>query len=124
MDHAAKVRLVESYVAAYNAQDFDTILAFFAEDATMEDPVGAPPATGLEAIRALYAAGFAMGIRLELDGRIRTAASSVAFPLVATSASGKLHIIDVFDFDGSERVAQMRAYWSPENLEGEMDLQV
>jgi steroid delta-isomerase len=122
MDHADMVKVVEAYVSAYNSKDFEGVLSLYADDATMEDPVGAPPATGKDEIRALYKMGFDMGISVELDGRVRTAAEFAVFPLCATSEQGKLYIVDLFEFNEEGRVVRMRAFWSPENLDGEMDL--
>ena len=121
MNHAEKVKIVESYVSAYNSQDFEGVLSIYADDATMEDPVGTPPAKGEEAIRALYKMGFDMGITVELEGRIRTAAEFAVFPICATSESGKLYVVDEFEWNAEGKVIHMRAFWSPENLEGEMD---
>jgi len=123
MDHDEMVRTAERYVAAYNARDADAILALYAPGATMEDPVGSPPACDPEAIRGLYELGFDMGIEMELDGRIRTAPGHVAVPLRARSASGTLYVIDIFELDEQGRIVRMRAIWSPANLEGEMDVQ-
>lgn len=122
MEHSEIVDVVERYVAAYNAKDYG-IVSLFAADAQMEDPVGAPPARGEEEIRGLYKIGFDMGITLELEGRVRSAADHAAFAVCATSPSGKLYIIDVFEFDGDGKIARMRAFWSMENLEGEMDIE-
>jgi steroid Delta-isomerase len=117
------IEVVNTYVTAYNKADMASILSLFAAGATMEDPVGAPPASGEEEIRALYQIGFDMGITLELDGRVRAAAGHVAFPVCATSENGKLYIIDVFEFDDAGKIVRMRAFWSMDNLEGEMDIE-
>ena len=122
MNHAEKVKVVEAYVSAYNHKDFEGVLSLYADEATMEDPVGAPPARGREAIRALYKMGFDMGITVELDGRVRTAAQFAVFPLCATSEGGKLYIVDQFEFNEAGKVVHMKAFWSPDNLEGEMDV--
>jgi steroid delta-isomerase len=122
MDHATMVKVVESYVAAYNAADIEGVLGLYAAEASMEDPVGEPPARGREAIRALYQSGFDMGITLELEGRVRTAAGSAVFPLCATSGDSKLYIIDLFEFDEEGKVVRMKAYWSRDNLVGDMDV--
>ena len=122
MDHAQKVKVVEGYVAAYNARDLPAILALYAPEATMEDPVGDPPARGPEEIGALYQKGFEMGVVLELDGAIRSAAQAVVFPLCARTESSQLYIIDLFEFDAAGQVSQMKAYWSRDNLVGEMDI--
>lgn len=122
MDAQAQVKVVESYVAAYNAADLPAMLALYAPGASMEDPVGSTPVRGSEAIAELYRLGFQMGIRLELEGPVRCAGSSVAFAMSARTATGRLSIIDVFDLDSSGRIERMRAYWGPANLVGEMSL--
>lgn len=38
--------VVQRYVAALNAGDLDGIVALFADDATVEDPVGSEPRRG------------------------------------------------------------------------------
>ncbi len=122
MKNGEKVAVVERYVAAYNARDMETVLALYRDDATMEDPVGSAPAVGKEALAALYQQGFDMGVTLELDGRIRCGGSAAAFPMIGTTDGGKLYIVDIFEFDESGKVEGMRAYWSPDDVEGEMDL--
>lgn len=124
MDAAGKIKLVESYVAAYNAADLGAILELFAPDASMQDPVGAEPQRGAEAIGALYRLGFEMGIQLELEGPVRCAAHAVAFAMCARTEKGRLYIIDVFDLSLAGKIQRMRAYWGPENQIGEMDLVV
>lgn len=44
--------VVEGYVAAYNAQDIERVMAFFAEDAVIIGDGGAERVEGAEAIRA------------------------------------------------------------------------
>ena len=39
--------VVQRYVAALNAGDLDGIVALFADDATVEDPVGSEPRCGM-----------------------------------------------------------------------------
>ena len=43
----------ERYVAAFNGPDYDTLLAFFADDVVLE--AGGPAMRGKDAIRAFYA---------------------------------------------------------------------
>jgi steroid Delta-isomerase len=122
MDAQGQMKVVESYIAAYNAADLPAMLALYAPGASMEDPVGSAAVRGTEAIAALYRTGFEMGIRLELEGPVRCAGSSVAFAMSARTATGRLSIIDVFDLDAEGRIERMRAYWGPANLVGEMKL--
>jgi len=118
---AADLRaIVERYIAAYNARDTAAILDLYDRRATMSDPIGLPPAVGHAAIAELYRMGFDMGVTIAPDGAVRCAGNSVAFPLVASSPSSQLHVIDVFDFGRNGKIAQMRAYWGPDNLVGEL----
>ena len=123
MNSSEMIEVVNTYVTAYNDADMASMLSLFAPGATMEDPVDAPAASGEEEIRGLYQIGFDMGITLELDGRVRTTSGHVAFPLCATSESGKLYTIDVFEFDDAGKILRMRAFWSMDNLEGEMGIE-
>ncbi len=112
--------IVSRYVAAYNARDVPAILALYHPKATMADPIGLPPAVGHAEIATLYQMGFDMDVTIANDGAVRCAGSSVAFPLVARSPSSRLDVIDVFDFGQDGRIVQMRAYWGPANLQGDL----
>ncbi|MFO0690369.1 MAG: nuclear transport factor 2 family protein [Myxococcota bacterium] len=115
-----KLAIVERYIAAYNARDTATILSLYSPKATMEDPIGLPAAKGHEAIGGLYQMGFDMNVTIAHDGAVRCAGNSVAFPLIASSPTSKLHVIDVFDFGPDGKIVQMRAYWGPDNLVGDL----
>jgi len=115
-----KLAIVERYIAAYNGRDTATILSLYSPKATMEDPIGLPAAVGYKAIGELYQMGFDMGVTIAHDGAVRCAGNSVAFPLVASSPSSKLDVIDVFDFGRDGKIVQMRAYWGPDNLVGDL----
>jgi steroid delta-isomerase len=109
-DHIRKT--VESYVALMNAADADGIAALYAQDATIEDPIGTELQRGREAIRAFYAAS-AGHVTLELTGNPRIAAGEVAFPMRARIGEDKvIEIIDVMVFDDDGQIASMRAFWS------------
>lgn len=113
-------RIVVRYVEAYNKRDVPAILALYHPKATMADPIGLPPAVGHAEIAALYQMGFDMDVTIKNDGAVRCAGSSVAFPLIAHSPTSRLEVIDVFDFGSDGRIVQMRAYWGPDNLQGDL----
>ena len=117
---AEKREIVERYIAAYNGRDTAAILALYAKRATMEDPIGLPPAVGHTAIAALYQMGFDMGVTIAPDGVPRLAGNAVAFPLIASSPTSRLEVIDVFDFGRDGKIEHMRAYWGPDNLQGDL----
>ena len=71
--------VVHRYIAALNAGDLDAIVALYADDATVEDPVGSPPHQGHAAIRAFYAKSLAIKLDVALEGPVRAAANEAAF---------------------------------------------
>jgi steroid Delta-isomerase len=114
-----KKSAVERYLASVSAGDIDGIVSLYAEDATLEDPVGSTPVRGHEAIRAFYERATKMGIRLEPTGPVRIAGSEAAFPFRVTTVGGPkmtIDVIDVFRFDEAGKVREMRAYWGKENM--------
>ncbi len=56
--------LIEHYLDRHGSNDLDAVVALFADDATLEDPVGAPIVRGQAAIRAFYRATHARNGRL------------------------------------------------------------
>lgn len=115
-----KIKAVKTYVDSYCAGDLDGIVSIFADDATVEDPVGTPPICGIDAIREFMAAGVGMGAKLKLEGNIRFAKDYAAFPFIVTlTYEGNLtaiEVIDIFKFNDDGKVSEMRAFFGPENM--------
>lgn len=119
-DAATMESAVRAYVEAYGRGDLDGIVALFAEDAVVEDPVGTPPRIGRAAIREFFAVGVALGARLMLDGPIRVVGDCAVFPFhVRLNWEGqptRIDVIDLFRFNPDGRIAEMRAYFGPTNM--------
>lgn len=115
--------VVAAYVRALNAADLEAIVALYADDAVVEDPVGSAPRRGLADIRRFYAASLQWPLRVELEGAIRTAGSEAAFAFrVDLEYQGRhttIWPIDVLRFDKAGRIAQMRAFFGPGNTSTE-----
>jgi steroid Delta-isomerase len=113
---------VYEYVAAFGAGDADRVAAIFAADATVEDPIGTPKHIGREAIRAFYTQSMATGAKLKLEGAIRIAADSAAFPFSVNlhweGSDKRIDVIDTFRFNEANEVIEMRAFWGPANMHG------
>ncbi|MEZ4334325.1 MAG: nuclear transport factor 2 family protein [Myxococcota bacterium] len=114
------VELVARYVSAFNRGDVEAIVSLYHPRATMEDPVGYTPARGHRAIGTVYQGGFRQGVTIVLDGAIRCAGGSVAFPVVARTPQATLQSVNVFDLSPDGRIERMRAYWGPYNVVGEI----
>lgn len=112
------IAAVEGYITHFNAADHNAIAMLYAEDATVEDPVGTPLKKGREDIRDFYEGAVKGGTQLELIGPIRLAEREAAFPFKATvgAANMVIEIIDTFKFNDAGEVTEMRAFWGPENI--------
>lgn len=111
MEAADKIAAVENYITAVSTANIDLIKEIFAENGTVEDPVGSEPKEGMEAIVAFYSGFSEMGVKLALTGPVRCAGNAAAFPFTATIGDTVLEIIDVFEFDADGKVVSMKAYW-------------
>jgi len=120
-DHVRSV--YSRYVDLVSAGDAPAIAALYAQDATLEDPIGAPLQRGREAIRAFYAAS-AGAVKLALSGPVRVCGREAAAPMLATlqGADGRrayIDIIDVMTFGEDGLITSMRAFWSPDAIRRE-----
>ena len=113
---------VHAYVAAFEAGSADQVAALYAQDATVEDPIGSPIHKGREAIRAFYAQSMKTGAKLKLEGPVRVAGDYAVFPFsVNLNFDGghkRIDVIDTFRFNAANEVIEMRAFWGPTNMHG------
>ncbi|MBV2234643.1 MAG: nuclear transport factor 2 family protein [Sterolibacterium sp.] len=114
--------LMREYVACLNAGDLEGIMALYAEDATVEDPVGTGTKQGTAEIRAFYEMAIASGAKLTIVGP-QTGSSSdyAAMPVVVDLAQPglpamKINVIETMRFNEAGKVIEMRAYWGPEDM--------
>lgn len=116
MEAQDKIAAVHKYVEAFDKADINIIKELYADDATVEDPVGTDVHVGIEAIVAFYEGALQSGAKLELSGDPRCAGNSVAFPFAVQAPGMAVEVIDVFEFNDAGKVSSMRAYWGPENV--------
>ncbi len=120
MVDAAHIRKVfQRYVELLTDGDYEAIATLYAEDGTVEDPIGSPVHAGRDAIREFYKAS-AGATRLELSGPVRVAGVEAAAPMVATPRTdGPPVYIDTLDamvFGDDGLIESMRAYWSADTI--------
>jgi steroid Delta-isomerase len=114
---------VHAYVKAFDRADPALATSLFADDATVEDPVGTPVKVGIAAIREFYAASMLTGAKLHLQGPVRVtdnnqAAFAFQVRLHMNDTDMTVDVIDIFRFDDNGKVAEMRAYFGPTNITG------
>lgn len=115
-----KIATVQAYIDGFARADAAMIADLFADDATVEDPIGTPIRRGKAEIREFYTYSTSTGARLELLGDPRCAGDSVAFAFaVKLEHEGQrsvIEVIDTFRFDDAGKVVEMRAFWGPGNV--------
>lgn len=117
MQTSLLLNAVHGYIEAFDKGDIELIRKLYAENATLEDPVGSAPRVGMEQILDFYRPGLASGIKLKLIGQPRCAGNSVAFMFECTMPGMMISPIDVFELNAEGKIERMRAYWSMDNLE-------
>ena len=110
---------VDRYLTTIQDGTSAEVAALYAEDATLEDPVGTQPLTGRDAISKFYSALDPLNITTKLDS-VRVAGSSAAFGFSVVVDTGESLIttrpIDVMTFDENAQITSMRAFWSQSDV--------
>lgn len=110
---------VNRYISLVAKGSADDIAELYADDATVEDPVGGEVHIGRQAIRGFYAAIENAERECELV-TLRVAGNEAAFQFRLTVKIGDggmvIEPIDVMAFDDEGKVAAMKAYWSADNV--------
>jgi steroid Delta-isomerase len=110
---------VNRYISLIAKGSADDIADLYADDATVEDPVGGEVHIGRQAIRGFYSA--VEGAERECDlVSLRIAGNEAAFQFRLTVKAGGggmvIEPIDVMVLNDDGKVAAMKAYWSAENV--------
>ena len=108
-------QVYDRYPELVTKGDVDGIVELYADDATIEDPIGSEVREGRAAVRAFYEAS-AGTVTMKRTGPVRVAGHEAATPLVVLMGpegqQQALDIISVMTFDESGKIQSMRAYWS------------
>jgi steroid Delta-isomerase len=112
-DYAKTVNRYLELVAKGSADD---VTALYAEDATIEDPIGSELRRGRAAIHEFYAAFESAEKQTELVS-LRVGGNEAAFLWSLTIKAGDsgtvIEPISVMTFDDDAKITSMRAFWSP-----------
>lgn len=110
------------------AGDTEGIVALFAEDAVIRDPVTGPEHRGRDELRTFYQSGFdAMngGIEMKLDGAVRIVGNYGAAAYIARTVNFnpvyRTETLDVMTFDDDGKITSMMAYWGATNFRHDDD---
>jgi steroid Delta-isomerase len=110
---------VNRYISLVAKGTADDIAELYADDATVEDPVGGEVHIGRQAIRGFYSATDGLERECELV-TLRVAGNEAAFQFRLTIKAGDggmlIEPIDVMVFDDDGKVTAMKAYWSADHI--------
>jgi steroid delta-isomerase len=115
-------RTLQAYIDHFNTGDPQAISDLFADDATVEDPVGGPTIKGRDAITGFYRYSMSTSPRLKLAAPIRAShgnAAAMAFDVELNMPQGPalIRVIDTFTFDAAGKFTAMRAFWGTSDME-------
>jgi len=117
MSDADHIRSVYArYPELVSKGDLDGVVELYAEDATLEDPIGSELRRGHDAIREFYRAS-AGKITIRCTGPVRVVGREAATPMVVLFGppgpeQRALDVISLMSFDEDGKITAMRAYWS------------
>ncbi|MFD4293513.1 nuclear transport factor 2 family protein [Rhodococcus sp. NPDC058505] len=111
--------VVERYVHLIATGTGAEIAALYAEDGSVEDPVGSEPKVGRAALAEFYDRAAAMENTTELL-RVRVAGNEAAAHFRVASKAGDTTYttepIDTFRFNDAGEIVALRAYWAPSDM--------
>lgn len=111
----AITKAVNRYLETVSQGRPDDIAALYAEDATVEDPVGSEVHIGRQAIRGFYTSVEGVESKAELV-TLRALGNEAAFFWRLMIGAMTIEIISTMTFADDGRIASMKAYWGPENI--------
>ena len=102
-----------TYIAAVAAGDYEMTASLYADDATVEDPVGSDPLVGIDAIHAFYKSVAGEGMTAEMIGKVQVVGNTASFHFqIIVDGNSIVEPIDVMTFDDDGKITSMKAYWS------------
>lgn len=113
---------MQAYITGFNRSDPEAIIALYADDATVEDPVGAGKVLeGKPAIADFYRMAIKTGAKLDLVAPIRAShgnSAAMAFDVKLQMPQGAMviQVIDVMTFNDAGKFSSMRAYWGKSDM--------
>lgn len=122
MPDAQQIRDVIAEYCRRFADDREGWLALWADDATIEDPVGSDVQRGKDAIAGFWdmAHELSDSVTLTPSDFVKVVGNEAAFAMTSRMETGgttsELRIIDVMTFDDDARITSQRAYWSFDDL--------
>ncbi|OBA84001.1 steroid delta-isomerase [Mycobacterium sp. 1164966.3] len=115
----AIAQTVKRYLELVAKGTADDVVALYAPDATLEDPIGSDLRRGHDAIHEFYANVQDLKKETELV-ELRVCGHEAAFlwhlTLHAGDSRSRMSPISLMTFDEDAKITSMRAFWSPSDI--------
>ncbi len=115
----ANAKTVQRYLELAAQGNVDGIVDLYADDATVEDPVGSEVHIGSQAIRGFYSQIPDTDKSADVV-TLRTLGNEAAFFWTLNIDLGEgrigIEIISTMTFNDDGKISSMKAYWSPEDI--------
>ena len=117
MTHDARTDVFDRYLAAHVGDDTAAVLALFAEDAVVEDPVGSPPRVGRADIEPFYRSLHEANrdLRIERVGPTLVGGDQIAAHVRASlglpGSPPPMDVIYVLRLGASGKISRLRAFY-------------
>jgi steroid Delta-isomerase len=112
-------KTVKRYLDLAAQGDVDGIVDLYADDGTVEDPVGSEVHIGRQAVHGFYSQVPDTEKKTDLI-TLRTLGNEAAFHWTLTIDLGEggvaIDVISTMTFNADGKIASMKAYWGPENI--------
>jgi steroid Delta-isomerase len=110
---------IDAYVDGYNRADREAVVALFAPDAELIDPVGTPTHKGADGIRSFWDQVRSITEDIKLVPQETVVCGSEAVMVFVTEARSdgagmRMTVVDVFEFDVAAKITRLKAYWDME----------
>ena len=111
---------VNRYLELVSTGTADDVAEMYADDATLEDPVGGGEVhIGRQAINGFYKTMEGAQRKAEL-GTLRVGGHEAAFVFTLTVTVGDSSMVieplETMSFDSDGKITSMKAYWGPDNV--------
>ena len=113
---------MDAYLESWRRNDPDARARLFTEAAVVEDPVGAPPYVGLDAIRGFWNQATSPDVRFDatLHKFIACGREALAHFTIGLKGGGRpdmrIEVHEALRFEDDGRISMLRAYWNQGNV--------
>ena len=107
---------VNRYISLVAKGSADDLVELFADDATVEDPVGGEVHIGRQAIHGFYSNIAGVKCASEIVTLRALGHEAAFFWNLTVNGAMRIEIISTMTFDDEGKIASMKAYWGPENV--------